>query len=152
VTGTGLIWNQVILCKLCSYGPTLRTLNIGNSYMQPGVMHQVFTLEDSVSKGGMCYLPFKMELTLKTLVQLHWNGQLLSNSDYVKAPLSLFRLIGYYSSRLRLHGFLPLRKEDCHKVQIWKSEVKTGKEIYEELLSGKSLPPFINSLLIFEIR
>jgi hypothetical protein len=83
----------------------------------------------------MCYLPFKMDLSLKTLVRLHLDGQRLCNSDYIKAPLQLFRIIGYYSGRLRFHGFLrprnPREKEICLK------QSKKGKEIYANLLSGK---------------
>jgi hypothetical protein len=107
-------------------------------------MHAVLTVQDSISTGGMCYLPFLHSNSLNTILQLHLHGQSLSNSDYIMAQVHLFRLIGYYSGKLRLKSFLrPRNLEekrvcDLQIVERKASNLPLGpcSDLYEELVSG----------------
>jgi hypothetical protein len=72
--------------------------------MQPGTFHAVLTIRDSVSTGHMFFLPTQLTRTFFTMVQIHLDGQRISNSDYRGAQLGLFRLAAYYSTVLQHAG------------------------------------------------
>jgi len=79
--------------------------------MPPGTPHAVVTLEDSVSFGGMYYLPSMYSETLNAILDLHTHGQRLTNSDVPGAHLYLFHLVGYYFAILNMDGWFPQGKD-----------------------------------------
>ena len=74
--------------------------------MPPGTFHAVMTTEDSVSIGGMLFLPSSYTDMLRCQIQLHLQGQWLSNSDYPGSHVDLFDLCYYYYRQLDNKGLL----------------------------------------------
>jgi hypothetical protein len=58
------------------------------SFLRPGTIHSVYSLEDSVSIGGFLFLPTLFDQTLLSMIQYHLHGQRLTNEDYPGSHIS----------------------------------------------------------------
>jgi len=94
--------------------------------MQPGTFHFVVTVADSLSIGYMFYPSATYEKMLFTQLQLHADGQRISNSDYPGSSIYLFYLIGLYRHILDHEKLLPL------------GDKMVALAIYKDLEQGKS--------------
>jgi hypothetical protein len=63
--------------------------------MQPGVVHLVFTLEDSVCVGGHFYMFESLRRSLHSGVQEALLGQTNTNTEHLGSEEILYRLLTY---------------------------------------------------------
>lgn len=59
--------------------------------MPPCTPHAVLTLEDSVALGGHFYCNLTMDRTLDAIVQEHFFGDFVTNTEHTRAPLLLMK-------------------------------------------------------------
>jgi hypothetical protein len=107
--------------------------------MPPGTFHAVMTTRDSVSIGGMFYLPNQYTTTFYTLVQLHLHGQRICNSDIPTAPLYLFRILNAYHTILSCEGLLKAKAPLSNRDHDLHSELL--KSAYLKLPCNLPSPP-----------
>ena len=93
--------------------------------MPPGTVHTVMTVFDSVSTGGLFFVPTLFNRSLDTLIELHEDGRRLSNSDYPGAQVHYFHLLASYHLSLSSYGF-------------YNDPPHSAKEVYDRLRKGKS--------------
>lgn len=64
--------------------------------MPPGVIHAVFTLEDSIVIGGHFYSVHSFSRSLKAGLHEHICGQVATNTEHLASETLLYNLVVYY--------------------------------------------------------
>ena len=79
---------------------TIRQLyaNTGARIMQPGVIHAVFSLEDTIIVGGHFYSKETLSLSLLAGIHEHLEGRLITNTQHLASESILHALTVYYSN------------------------------------------------------
>ncbi|KAF8576324.1 hypothetical protein K439DRAFT_1622930 [Ramaria rubella] len=70
--------------------------------MHPGREHLVYTLEDSILRGGHFYSKVTLWQLLKAGLQEHWWGRSSTNTDHLASESILYRLVQHYSHCLAM--------------------------------------------------
>ncbi|KAF8574675.1 hypothetical protein K439DRAFT_1624142 [Ramaria rubella] len=70
--------------------------------MRPGREHLVYTLEDSILRGGHFYSKVTLWRLLKAGLQEHWWGCSSTNTEHLASESILYRLVQHYSHCLAM--------------------------------------------------
>ncbi|KAF8581162.1 hypothetical protein K439DRAFT_1619233 [Ramaria rubella] len=70
--------------------------------MRPGREHLVYTLEDSILRGGHFYSKVTLRRLLKAGLQEHWWGCSSTNTEHLASESILYRLVQHYSHCLAM--------------------------------------------------
>ncbi|KAF8575368.1 hypothetical protein K439DRAFT_1623638 [Ramaria rubella] len=70
--------------------------------MRPGREHLVYTLEDSILRGGHFYSKVTLRRSLKAGLQEHWWGCSSTNTEHLASESILYQLVQHYSHCLAM--------------------------------------------------